>query len=154
MVLGNLTCAQETRWLHVAWWTRTFLLRSSNWIIPNTAHAQSVDYPRVGRSMFCHAVLTTQFPWVHVRVLHATRSNWVSWSQVRLPRTKNLKKNRFKIISRKNHIAIPMTKGSGKTLTMSKGFDAFMVNYQCGSLMRERFVSWDCTQSPALLRFM
>ena len=34
-----------------------FYIRSSNWIIPNTAQAQSVDYLRVGRSMFCHAIL-------------------------------------------------------------------------------------------------
>ena len=39
---------------------RTFLLRSSNWIIPNTTHAQSVDYLRVGRSMFSQAVLNTK----------------------------------------------------------------------------------------------
>ena len=28
-------------------------IRSSNWIILNTAYAQSVDYLRVARSMFC-----------------------------------------------------------------------------------------------------
>ena len=66
-VLGNLACAQETRWRRVARWTRTFYIRSSNWIIPNTAHAQSVDCLRVGRSMSCHAILITRIPWVHVR---------------------------------------------------------------------------------------
>ena len=50
--LGNLACAQETRWLRVAWGTRTLYIRSSHWLIPNTARAQSVDYLRVGRSMF------------------------------------------------------------------------------------------------------
>ena len=40
---------------------------SSNWITPNTAQA-SVDYRRVGRSMFCHAILITRIPWVHVCV--------------------------------------------------------------------------------------
>ena len=35
--------AEEPRWLRVAQWTRTFYKRSSNWIIPNTAHAISVD---------------------------------------------------------------------------------------------------------------
>jgi len=60
LVLGNLTCAQKSRWLRVAWWTRTFYISSSNWIIPNVAHAQSVDYLRVGRSMFCHAILITR----------------------------------------------------------------------------------------------
>ena len=30
LILGNLTCAQEPRWLRVAWWTRTFSIRSSN----------------------------------------------------------------------------------------------------------------------------
>ena len=39
-----------------------FYIRSSNWIIPNTAHAQSVDYLRVGGSMFCHAILITGSP--------------------------------------------------------------------------------------------
>ena len=31
-------------------------------MIPNTAHAQSVDYLRVGGSMFCHAILITGSP--------------------------------------------------------------------------------------------
>ena len=55
------------RWRRVARWTRTFYIRSSNWIIPNTAHAQSVDCLREGRSMSCHAILITRIPWVHVR---------------------------------------------------------------------------------------
>ena len=54
LVLGNLTCAQEPRWLRVA-------CRSSNWIIPNTAYGQSVDYLRVGGSMFFNAILITRF---------------------------------------------------------------------------------------------
>ena len=29
LVLGNLTCAQDPRCLHVAWWTRSFYIRSS-----------------------------------------------------------------------------------------------------------------------------
>ena len=70
-----------------------FYIRSSNWIIPNTAHAQSVDYLRVGRSMFCHAILITGIPWVHVRVHHATHSHWGSWALVRLLRTKNFEKH-------------------------------------------------------------
>ena len=57
-----------------------------HWIIPNTAHAQTVDYLRVGRAMFCHAILITRIPWlVHVRVHHATRSHR-SWAHLRLPR--------------------------------------------------------------------
>ena len=57
-----------------------------HWIIPNTAHAQTVDYLRVGRVMFCHAILITRIPWlVHVRVHHATRSHR-SWAHLRLPR--------------------------------------------------------------------
>ena len=31
-------------------------------IIPNTAHAQIVDYLRVGRAMFCHAIFITRIP--------------------------------------------------------------------------------------------
>ena len=54
LVLGNLTCAQEPRWLRVA-------CRSSNWIIPNTAYEQSVDYLRVVGSMFFNAILITRF---------------------------------------------------------------------------------------------
>ena len=50
------------RWLSVAWWMRTFYIRSSNWIIPNTAHRQSVEYLRVGRSLFCHAIFITRIP--------------------------------------------------------------------------------------------
>ena len=36
-----------------------------HWIIPNTAHAQTVDYLRVGRAMFCHAILITRIPWLN-----------------------------------------------------------------------------------------
>ena len=50
-VLGNLTCAQETLWRSVAWCTQTFFIRSSNWKIPNTAHAQSVELSDGRRSM-------------------------------------------------------------------------------------------------------
>ena len=61
LVLGNLTCAQEHRCLHVAWWTRSFYIRSSIGQF-NTAHAQTIDYLRVGRAMFCHAILITRIP--------------------------------------------------------------------------------------------
>ena len=57
-----------------------------HWIIPNTAHEQTVDYRRVGRAMFCHAILITQIPWlVHVPVHYAIRSHR-SWAHLRLPR--------------------------------------------------------------------
>ena len=39
------------RRLRVAGSTRTFNIRSSHWLIPNTAHAQSGDYLRLGRAM-------------------------------------------------------------------------------------------------------
>ena len=65
-----------------------------HWIIPNTAHAQTVDYLRVGRAMFCHAILITRIPWlVQVLVHHATRSRR-SWAHFRLPRRKNFKTRR------------------------------------------------------------
>ena len=50
-VLDNLTCAQETLWPCVAWWTQTFFIRSSNWIILNTAFAQSVELSE-GRKIY------------------------------------------------------------------------------------------------------
>jgi len=43
-VLVNLTCAKEPRWLvRVAWWTRTFYIRSSNRPFPSSkkSHLQS-----------------------------------------------------------------------------------------------------------------
>ena len=92
LVPGNLTCAQEPRWLRVAWWTRTFYICSSNWIITNTAHVQSVHYLRVGRSTFCHAISITRIPWVNFRVHHATHSHEGFWPHVRLPRTKSFQK--------------------------------------------------------------
>ena len=95
LILGNLKCAQETRWLRVAWWTRSFKIRSSNWIIPNTTHAQSIDYLRVGASIFCHAILTTRFPWVHVSVHHTKRSHRGSWAQVRLPKFPTKKTSQY-----------------------------------------------------------
>ena len=33
-----------------------------HWIIPNTTHTQMVDYLRVGRTMFCPAILITRIP--------------------------------------------------------------------------------------------
>ena len=65
-----------------------------HWIIPNTAHAQIVDYLRVGRAMFCHAILITRIPWlVHVRVHRATSSHR-SWAYLKLPRRKTVKTSR------------------------------------------------------------
>ena len=65
-----------------------------HWIIPNTAHAQTVDYLRVGRAMFCHAILITRIPWlVHVLVHHATPSHR-SLAHLRLPRRKTFKTSR------------------------------------------------------------
>ena len=60
-VLVNLKCAQEPRWLvRVAWWTRTFYIRSSNcccFFLTPLTRALLVDYLRVGRSTFCHVIL-------------------------------------------------------------------------------------------------
>ena len=51
-VLSNLAaCAQVSRRLRVVGSTRTFNIRSSHWLIPNTAHAQSGDNLRLGRAM-------------------------------------------------------------------------------------------------------
>ena len=51
-VLGNLAaCAQVSRRLRVVGSTRTFNIRSSHWLIPNTAHAQSGDNLRLGRAI-------------------------------------------------------------------------------------------------------
>ena len=66
-----------------------------HWIIPNTAHAQTVDYLRVGRASFVmqHWLpdpLTEPF---HVLVHRATRSHR-SWAHLRLPRRKTFKTSR------------------------------------------------------------
>ena len=51
-ILGNLAaCAQVSRRLRVVGSTRTYNIRSSHWLIPNTAHAQSGDYLRLERAM-------------------------------------------------------------------------------------------------------
>ena len=81
LVLGYLTCSQEPRWLRVAWWTRTFYIRSFIWIIPNRLRA--ISRLSEGFFMFCHVILITQIPWVYVRVHHATRSHRGSWAHVR-----------------------------------------------------------------------
>ena len=60
----NLTCAQETWWLRVSWSTRTFNMRSPHCLISYSAHAQSVDYLRLGRVMFCRAILISPPHWV------------------------------------------------------------------------------------------
>ena len=138
LVIGVVMCffvgnVFESFWLRAIWRELRklddYVLRGERehfkYANPNTAHAQSVDYLSVGRSIFCHAILTTRFPWVHVCVQHVTRSHWGSWAHVRLPRTIN-----FQNISHKKHIAIPMTEGRDKRLTIPQGFDGFMVN-QC-----------------------
>ena len=79
--------------------------------------------------MYRHAVLTSWFPWVHVRVHYATRSHRVSWAHVRLPRTKNFKKNFHKKTVKSQYPWL----GKPKRLTMSKGFGTYMVN-QCAVL--------------------
>ena len=66
--------ARRVSYLFLSWWV--FFL--------------SVDYLRVGRFMFCHAVLITQIPWVHVRFHLATRGHRGSWAHVRSPRTENV----------------------------------------------------------------
>ena len=115
---------------------RTFHIRSSNWIILNTTHAQSVDYLRVGRSVFA---FTTQ----HVVIEVPERTSDCSELKT------------FKTFSHKKRISIPMTRGRDRktdlalTLTLPGHGESVR-----GSLMRERFVSSDRTKSPDLLRFM
>ena len=113
LILVNRTFAQEPRWLHGAWWTRWFYIGSSNWIVPNTAHdqARSVDYLRVGRSVFRHVILVTRIPRVHVGLYHASRSHRGSWVHVRLPRTETFQK-----IFQEKHSTIPI-RGRYKRLT-------------------------------------
>ena len=142
-VLGNLRCAQETRWLRVAWWTRAFESRSSNWIIPNTAHAQSVDYLRVRRCMYGHAILITQIPWVYVSVHRATRR-----SVLEVPQHMSDFQNRklSKNFPTKNTSWYLLMRERDKRLTWPKRIWRFHSESVRGSLMRVRFVRWDCTQ--------
>ena len=84
-----------------------FYIRSPNRIIQNTAHAQSVDYLRVGRSKFRHVILITRIPWVHIRVHQATRSHRGQVPE-RTPDCPEPKT--FNTFSHKKHIAIPMTR--------------------------------------------
>ena len=83
-----------------------FYIPSPNRIIQNTAHAQSVDYLRVGRSTFCHVILITRIPWVHICVHHETRSHRGEVPE----RTSDCPEPKpFNTFSHKKHIAIPMT---------------------------------------------
>ena len=104
-ILDSFACRRWLRWLRVGWWTQTFYTRSCNWIIPNIAHEQSVDYLRVGRPMFCHAILITLIPWVHIRV---TTQRLVIEFPERTSRCPEPKA--FKTFPHKKHIAVPMTK--------------------------------------------
>ena len=147
-VLGNLTCAQETRWLRVAWWTRAFYSRSSSWIIPNTAHAQLVDYLKVGRCMYGHAILITRIPWVYVSVHRATRRSVLEVPQHMSDyRSENFPKN----FPQKTH---RNTCWWGKEIRDSpslKGFGSFMAN-RCAVLWCESDL-WDETAHSNLLCF-
>ena len=121
-----------------------FYIRSSNWIIPNTAHAQSVDYLRVGRSMFCHAILITgspesmfEFTTQHVVIEVPERTSDCS-------EPKTIKKN-----FPQKHIEI--WRGEAKRLALR--IWRFHGESVRGSLMRERFVSWDSTEPLGMLRW-
>ena len=48
---GQSDVRSGTLWPCVAWWTQTFFIRSSNWIILNTAFAQSVELSK-GRKIY------------------------------------------------------------------------------------------------------
>ena len=86
----------------------------------------------------------TRFPWVHVRVHHTTFSHRGSWAHVRLLRTKNYKKN-----FPQKHIEI--WRGEAKRLALR--ICRFYGESVRGSLIRERFVSWDCTEPLGMLRW-
>ena len=84
-----------------------FYIPSPNRLIQNTAHAQSVDYLRVGRSKFRHVILITRIPWVRIRVHHTRRSHrgQVPECTPDCPEPKT-----FNTFSNKKHITIPMTR--------------------------------------------
>ena len=131
LALGNLMCAQEPQWLRVAWWTRTFCIRSP------TAHAQSVYNLRSGGCMLMQYWLLG----VNVHVHHTKRSHRGSWAHVRLPRTEI-----FQTVSHKKYIAIPMMKGRDEKPAWHKGIWRYHGESVRGSLRWERFGSWHCTQ--------
>ena len=85
-----------------------------------------------------------RFPWVHVRVHHTTCSHRGSWAHVSLPRTKNYQKH-----FPQKHIEI--WRGEAKRLALR--IWRFHGESVRGSLMRERFVSWDCTEPLGMLRW-
>ena len=85
-------------------------------------------------------ILTTRFPWVNGCVHHSTRVHRVSWMQ-----------KLSKRFPSKNASQYPWLGEEMRDWPCLKDLDGESVR---GSLMREKFVSWNCTQSPALLRFM
>ena len=127
-----------------------FYIPSPNRIIQNAAHAQSVDYLRVGRSTFRHVILITRIPWVRIRVHHARRTHRGQVPE-RTPDCPEPKT--FNTFSNKKHITIPMTREEIET-DLALRIWRFHGESVRSSLTRERFVSWNCKQSPALLRFM
>ena len=110
-VLVNLTCAQETRWLvRVAWWTRTFYIRSSNWIIPNTAYARAIS--RLSESGKIH-VLSCNIDCPDPEAMFAFTMQCVV---IEVPeRTSDCPEPKtFKKYSHKKHIAVPITRGRAR----------------------------------------
>ena len=52
-------------------------------------HSRAINRLSEGRNIYIlHAILTTRFPWVHIRVHQAKRSYRVSWAHVRFPEKK------------------------------------------------------------------
>ena len=93
----------------------------------------NTDYPSVPRSPESMFAFTTQ----HVVIEVPERTSDCSELKT------------FKTFSHKKRISIPMTIGRDRTLTWPGHGESVR-----GSLMRERFVNSDRTQSPGLLRFM
>ena len=93
LVLGNLTCAQDPRSASVLRGERDHFIYAHP--LDNSKHRSRANGRlRVGRAMFCHAILITRIPWlVQVLVHHATRSRR-SWAHFRLPTRKNFKTRR------------------------------------------------------------
>ena len=151
--LANLSRIKEPR-TDSPWKRQILKARSVSYLFPilytliqldNSKH-RSRAISRLSEGRRIHVLscnIDYRFPLVHVRVHHTTCSHRGSWAHVSLPRTKNYQKH-----FPQKHIEI--WRGEAKRLALR--IWRFHGESVRGSLVRERFVSWDRTEPLGMLR--
>ena len=130
LVLGNLTCAQEPRWLRVA-------CCSGEPSSQNCMTKYGSSYPQIVHWLRVSGVWNYPIGWAYLKCSRSPRNTQSSsfLSSRQIAQNQKLSKN----FPTKKHIPIPMTRGRDKRLTWPKRIWRFHGESVRGSLMREKF---------------